>query len=126
MKLAVNPLIFKVGDDFFHGYVGGGVYGSYIIKQELSDPSVADRYWSSGEELNGRDVGLDFTAGIHVWKFDIEAHAQYGLLELGERWDGTSVKHQFFGLHIAYLWVNNHLTVKSCRDTRKSNPKSRM
>ncbi|MCB0668902.1 MAG: hypothetical protein KDC80_23925 [Saprospiraceae bacterium] len=126
IKLALNPLIFKVGDDFFHGYAGGGIYGSYIIKQELSDPSIADQYWTNGDELTGRDVGLDFIAGIHIWKFDIEAHAQYGLLELGKRWDGSTVKHQFFGLHIAYLWVNNHLTVKSCRDSRKSNPKNRM
>lgn len=126
IKLALNPLIFKIGDDFFHGYAGGGIYGSYIIKQEFSDPSIASQYWSSGDELTGRDVGLDFTAGIHIWKFDIEAHAQYGLLELGTRWDGSTVKHQFFGLHLAYLWVNNHLTVKSCRKTRKSNPKSRM
>lgn len=126
IKLALNPLIFKVGDDLFHGYLGGGIYGSYIINQEISEPSLTGQYWTSGDELKGRDVGLDFVAGFHIWKFDIEAHAQYGLLELGTRWDGSPVKHQFFGLHIAYLWVNNHLTVKSCRDTRKSNPKSRM
>jgi len=126
IKLAVNPLLFKIGDDFFHGYFGGGVYGSYIINQKISDPDIADQYWTSGNELSGRDLGLDFAAGVHIWKFDIEAHAQYGLLDLGTRWDGSTVRHQFFGIHLAYLWVNNHLTVKSCKDTRKSNPKTRM
>jgi hypothetical protein len=126
IKLAVNPLLFKVGSDFFHGYLGGGIYGSYIINEKISDPDLVGQYWTSGDELKGGDIGLDLTAGIHIWSFDIEAHAQYGLLDLGARWDGSTVRHQFFGLSLTYLYVNQHVTRKSCRDTRKSNPKSRM
>ena len=126
VKLALNPLLFKAGSDMIHGYVGGGVYGSYIIEQGISDEALRDQYWSGAEELSGKDVGLDLVAGIHVWAFDIEAHAQYGFLELGTRWDGSPVKHKFFGLSIAYLYVNQHVTRKNCRDTKKSNPKNRL
>jgi hypothetical protein len=123
LKLAVNPLLFKVGNDFLHGYFGGGIYGSYIIDQKISEPDLEGQLWSA-DQLKASDVGLDFAAGIHVWYFDIEAHAQYGLVDQGTRVDGSPVRHQFYGLSIAYLWVNQHLTVKSCRDNRKSGPKS--
>ena len=118
VKLALNPILFKVGGDYLHGYIGGGIYGSYIIEQELSNPELTAEYWNGAEKLSGADYGLDFTAGIHIWQFDIEAHAQYGLADLGTRWDGSPVRHNFFGISIAYLYVNQHLTVKSCRDHR--------
>ena len=126
LKLAVNPLLFKVGDDFLHGYAGGGFYGSYIIKQRISEKDLEGNLWSGGGELSARDLGLDFVAGIHIWYFDIEAHAQYGMLDLGTRLDGSTVRHQYYGLSIAFLWVNQHLTVKSCRDTRKNNVRNKM
>ncbi|MBK8504750.1 MAG: hypothetical protein IPL46_22595 [Saprospiraceae bacterium] len=62
------------------------------------------QYWTSGDELKGGDIGLDLAAGIHIWSFDIEAHAQYGLLDLGTRWDGSTVRHQFF-------WTQSDLPV---------------
>ena len=118
VKLALNPLLFKVGGDYLHGYIGGGVYGSYIVEQSISNPELSAQYWNGAEKLSGADVGIDVAAGIHIWQFDIEAHAQYGLVDLGTRWDGSPVRHNFFGLSIAYLYVNQHLTVKSCRDHR--------
>ena len=118
VKVALNPILFKVGGDNIHGYFGGGAYGSYLIKQSISQPDLSEQYWSGERKIKGADAGLDFVAGIHLYHFDIEAHAQYGLLDLGTRWDGSAVKQQFYGIHIAYLYVNQHVTRKSCRDHR--------
>lgn len=115
VKLVFDPIMFKAGPDFYHFYAGGGIYGSYLIEQTFTDPEMATRQWQEGE-LSKRDFGLDFAAGIHLRHFDIEARAQYGLSDLATRFDGSVVRTQFFGISIAYLYVNQHLTVKSCRD----------
>ncbi len=114
IKLAFDPIFLKAGNDNFHVYAGGGLYGTFIFDQQ---PSITP-YWSSGDELSNVDGGLDIAAGIHIWRFDIEFHAQYGLSELGRRLDNSIVKQRFFGVHLTYLHVNQHVTVKSCRDKR--------
>lgn len=118
IKFALNPFIFKAGGDFFHGYIGGGGYGSFMINQEITGPMPQENYWTDASELTKYDFGLDLLAGIHVWNFDIEFHAQYGMNELGIRPDGSIAKQQFYSITLSYLYVNQHLTIKSCRDHR--------
>lgn len=117
IKVALNPLLFKIGNDFIHGYAGAGIYGTFLFDQEVESDVNTDNYWQS-EELKEIDYGLDLVAGVHVWSFDIEFHAQLGASEMGKRFDGTPVKQQFFGISLAYLYVNQHVTRKSCKNKK--------
>ncbi len=117
-KAAFNPFLFKVGNDFLHGYAGGGGYGTFYINQEVSAQQPLENYWNGEQELRKFDYGLDLVAGVHVWNFDIEFHAQLGMADLGERFDNTLAKQQFFSITLAYLYVNQHVTVKSCKNKK--------
>ena len=114
-KAALDPLLIKVGNDFIHGYAGGGVYGTFFIEQEVTSPSPNEEYWNGAAELDKFDYGVSAVAGVHVWNFDIEFKAQFGLAELGQRVDQSLAKQQFYSLTLAYLWVNQHTTVKTCK-----------
>ncbi len=119
MKLNLMPVMLKWGGDKLHAYIGGGAYGAFMIKQDVDAPGLSGNYWQEGNELASTDYGIDISAGIHVWQFDIEFKLQRGLLDLGTRLDGSTVRNRTAGIHLAFLWVNNHTEVKSCRDKRK-------
>ena len=114
-KASFDPLLFKIGSDFIHGYAGGGVYGTFFIEQEVNPDQYSTDYWNGNAELKKFDYGLNAVAGVHIWSFDIELKAHYGLAELGQRFDNSLSKQQFYSLTLAYLWVNQHVTVKSCK-----------
>ena len=40
-KASFDPLLFKIGSDFIHGYAGGGVYGTFFVDQEVSPDQYA-------------------------------------------------------------------------------------
>ncbi len=117
VKAALNPLLLKLGSDFLHGYAGAGIYGTFLIDQEVAADVNTEDYWQQ-KELKEIDYGLDLVAGIHIWSFDIEFHAQLGAAELGKRFDNSPVKQQFFGISLAYLYVNQHVTRKSCKNKK--------
>ena len=119
IKVALTPLLLKVGGDFVHGYAGGGMYGTYFIEQSVSSPLInGDDYWSNGPELEKIDYGLNLLAGFHLWNFQLEFHAQYGKQKLGDRFDGSVAKQEFYSLTLAYMFINRDITRKSCKDTR--------
>lgn len=115
IKAAIDPLIFKVGDDFIHGYIGGGIYGTFFFDQELVSTASTENYVVDGD-VKEIDFGLDLTAGVHIWSFDLEFHAQYGARDIGQRFDGTGIRQEFYGIHLAYLYVNQNVTRKTCRN----------
>ncbi len=114
-KAALDPFLFKIGNDFIHGYAGGGAYGTFFFEQEVSPTSYADDYWNGQQELKKFDYGVSAVAGVHIWSFDIEFKAQFGLSDLGTRFDNTLARQQFYSITLAYLYVNQHVTVKSCK-----------
>ncbi len=117
VKAAVNPILFKVGNDFIHGYAGGGVYGTFFFDQEIESSIPTEDYFQE-DKLKEIDYGLDLAAGIHIWSFDIEFHAQYSWRDIGHRYDDTAVRQEFYGLSIAYLYVNQNVTRKNCRNKK--------
>ncbi|MDH3652095.1 MAG: hypothetical protein OEQ53_20580, partial [Saprospiraceae bacterium] len=114
-KAVITPLMLKAGTDFVHGYAGGGVYGMYIFDQVVNGTTNAQDQWASGPELKELDYGLNLVAGMHVWNLELEVHAQYGLAELGERFDGTIAKSKFYGVSLSYMFIQRDMTRKSCR-----------
>ncbi len=114
-KAALDPFLFKVGTDFIHGYAGGGVYGTFFFNQGITPDLYSTEYWNGQTELKKFDYGVNAVAGMHIWSFDVEFKAQYGLAELGQRFDNTQAKQKFFSITLAYLYVNQHVTVKSCK-----------
>ncbi len=118
VKFALDPLIFKAGSDFVHGYLGGGLFGAYFFDQQIEGLTSTEDYWVLGPDLAQLDYGLDLLAGVHVWNFQLELHAQFGRRELGQRADGTVAKSKFFGVSLAYMFINRNITRKNCKDTR--------
>ena len=118
VKLAMTPLLLKVGSDAIHGYAGGGAFGSLLIEQSIQGYEGANDYWTSGEELEKIDYGLHLQAGVHVWNFELEFNAQFGQQELGLRIDESVAESTFYSLTLSYMFINRNITRKNCKDTR--------
>ena len=114
-KAALDPFLFKIGNDFIHGYAGGGAYGTFFFEQAVTPDDYTLGYWNGQDELKKFDYGVSAVAGVHIWSFDLEVKAQYGLSDLGIRSDLSAARQQFYSLTLAYLWVNQHTTVKTCK-----------
>ena len=118
IKLTINPLVFKTFGDFFQLYAGGGMYGSYILNQEVIQHNPAF-ILNEVDELEKIDLGAHALAGINIWNFEIEANIGYGIVDLAMREDGTGARQRFGSITLAYIMDRVTREVKNCKDKRR-------
>ena len=118
VRLSVNPLVFKTPGDFFHLYGGGGFYGSYIFKQDITNPHE-DFILNDEGMMGDKDLGVNILGGVNLYNIELEIQVGFGLVNLAERLDGSPAKQRFASVSLAYMFDRDRTTTKSCKDKRR-------
>ena len=118
VKLVINPLVWRTYGGLFHVFAGGGMYGSYIIKQEMSQYNP-EFLLNNVDELNKLDLGVHGVAGFKFWNIEVEAAVGYGFIDLAERTNANPARQRFGSISMAYMFDRVIRETKSCKDKRR-------